>query len=212
MPFVETTPHDEAQPAPDVLTSLVINHLWRRHVAAALTTYFERVIGTRTDDPDINTTRENFHRLLLDLYDREIVAIMRLCTIHADPGVIYPSSSITTLFFNPAETPFFFDPDNLYQFATSTFRASSAGAWALFLYFDIVNAGNSYTLHIRKVGETAEFALSHVIGGGGAEGHGLNFAIFHANPGDEFVMEIETGLLDIEAQYGYAAFVLLGEL
>lgn len=71
MSLILLTPHNEALSAPDELYTLTINHLWRRHVAAALTEYFERVIGTEVDTPDAQATLNNYYNLLLDLYDTE---------------------------------------------------------------------------------------------------------------------------------------------
>lgn len=212
MPLVLLTPHDAPQPSPDELTSLVLNFIWRRHVAQALVEYFERAMGTDTVAPGYAETLANYHRMLLDLYDREIVSVMRFCAIMGNTTAIYPGSATTTLEWDTSETPFYFDPDSLFQEATNSFRANAAGAWALFCYFDIINAGNDYTLHIKRVGESSEYAVARIAGGGGALGHGIIVAPFLAQPGDEFVVQIEVGLLDIGAQYGYAAFVLLGEL
>lgn len=213
MPLILTTPHDELQPSPDTLTTLVVNHIWRRHVAHAITQYFERAIGTDTSIAGVPETLNNFHRLLLDLYDDVwSIQIMRLCTIHCDPTVVYTQGQESRVEFDTAQGPYFFDPDTLFLAASNTFRAIEAGIYALLCYFDSDAGQTDFNLSVRRVGDSVVYASTIVPTKSSLPASGMVLGIMRASVDDEFEVVIGAAGLAVDCVYGYAAFVQLALL
>jgi hypothetical protein len=213
MPFIEPTPHNQALPEPDRLTTLTMNYLWRRFIADALTEYFERAIPKPSSDPDVQATWVNFHNLILDLYDSEIgLQILRIATVHAEVSHQYPILSTNRIVFDVAETPYYYDPDGLFIVADNVFRAQEAGVYALMLYFNALAVNAGMRIGVRRVGDTDEYAATEVPGNNLVATYGTVVALVIASVGDEFEFLMSTAASAINTEYGYAAFVRLGGL
>jgi len=213
MPLILTTPHNEDQGLPDKLTSLVVNHLWRPYVAHALTAFFEREIGTDTTIPGVTETLNNFHALLLDLYDIEYGELsMRLCTIHLDTTIVYTGGEVNRAIFDDSLGPYFYDPDGLFIPSTNTFRAIEAGIYCLFVTIDVIEDARPYNAYIRRVGETDHYAAQQMTPDSSLLQQGSLSALFRLDVNDEIEVLIGAAALSVSPSYGYAAFARLALL
>lgn len=212
MPLVITTPHNQAQPLPDRLTTLVVNNLWRRYIADALTQYFERAIGSDTTIPGVPETLNNFHNLLLDLYDAIYeIKFMRIATVHLDPTVVYNASQNSRVEFDNTLGPFNYDPDGMFIPASNTFQAIETGIYALVCYVAEVTDSRDFMLFVQKVGAADEYAGIAIDQNSGLLSVGTVFGLFRADFGDEFEVRIAAAGLSVAPDYGYAAFVQLAQ-
>lgn len=213
MSLILPEPHDTQQPAPDILTTLVMNYIWRRHIAQALTSYFEQCLSRDFTNPDVVQTWNNFHHLLEDLYDSEHgLDILRFCSIHPEFGAVYTASIFSPVIFDISQTPFYYDPDGMAEPLAGRFTALEQGIYLFVFNFTAAELNVDYALVLGKVGigEGYDSENKHVIGFVADAGH--LFGMMKLEPGEQIDVQILPHGTNITCQNGLAAFVRLGGL
>lgn len=154
-----------------------------------------------------------FRQLLIDLYDSEIgLQAMRIATIHLDTTVVYPASQSTRVQWDETLGPFYYDPDGMFNTALNTFAAQEPGVYALLAHLDENTDIRDYQISVRKVGETENYSSTQVQAVSGLNSVGQVIALFRGVPGETFEVILSAAGQPVAPDYGYAVFLLLGNL
>jgi len=183
-------PDHDAILSPDTMTTLFINHSWRRLISDTLQTYADSIIA-KLDDSLVDDYRNQFQALLDDLY-----------TMDMTQNTVFTVERTTTSFalnhsaWQPIPVDAGKDPNNAFTFPTGFIKITEGGLYSVRLLLSVRNAATAGSnklcrLRNRTQNLTACIGVSKSIAASAIERSWLAIDdIFECDSGDEFEFEI----------------------